>query len=159
MEELLAALWAELLGVARVGRHDNFFDLGGHSLLATRLVSRVRSVLGVELSLRSLFEHPTVAGVAGLVSGASRADEVPRAGARPAALPLSFAQQRLWFVEQLEGGSYTVPLALRLAGPLDVSALARRWRTSSRGTRRCARCSRRWRGWRRSRSRRRRTLR
>ena len=124
VEELLAELWRDLLGVARVGRHDNFFDLGGHSLLATRLVSRVRSVLGVALSLRSLFERPTVAGLAGLVSGASRTAETPLvAAARPAALPLSYAQQRLWFVEQLEGGSYTVPLGLRLTGWLDVGAL------------------------------------
>ncbi|HUE47981.1 MAG TPA: condensation domain-containing protein, partial [Steroidobacteraceae bacterium] len=124
VEELLAELWRDLLGVARVGRHDNFFDLGGHSLLATRLVSRVRSVLGVALALRSLFERPTVAGLAGLVSGASRAEDAPLvAGARPAVLPLSYAQQRLWFVEQLEGGSYTVPLGLRLTGRLDVEAL------------------------------------
>ena len=125
VEELLAALWAELLGIARVGRHDNFFDLGGHSLLATRLVSRVRSGLGVELALRSVFEHPSLMGLAGVVSGAGpAAGEALRPGPRPASLPLSFAQQRLWFLEQLEGGSsYTVPMALRLAGPLDVAAL------------------------------------
>ncbi len=127
VEELLAALWAELLGRDRVGRHDNFFDLGGHSLLATRLVSRVRGVLGVELALRSVFEHPSLAGLAHMVSGAETASgEALRAGPRPAALPLSFAQQRLWFLEQLEGGSsYTVPMALRLTGPLDAAALAR----------------------------------
>ena len=126
VEELLAALWAELLGRDRVGRHDNFFDLGGHSLLATRLVSRVRGVLGVELALRSVFEHPSLAGLAHMVSGAETASgEALRAGPRPAALPLSFAQQRLWFLEQLEGGSsYTVPMALRLTGPLDAAALA-----------------------------------
>ena len=125
VEELLAALWAELLGIARVGRHDNFFDLGGHSLLATRLVSRVRGGLGVELALRSVFEHPSLMGLAGVVSGAGpAAGEALRPGPRPASLPLSFAQQRLWFLEQLEGGSsYTVPMALRLAGPLDAAAL------------------------------------
>jgi acyl carrier protein len=127
IEELLAGLWSELLGVERIGRHDNFFELGGHSLLATRVVSRLRGVLGIELPLRSLFEAPTVAGLASLVSGASSsAGPALVAGERPAVLPLSYAQQRLWFMEQLEGGaSYAVPLALRLEGALDTVALGR----------------------------------
>src|SRR6202035_342361 len=125
VEELLAGLWVELLGLERVGRHDNFFDLGGHSLLATRLVSRLRRVLGVELGLRRLFEAPTVAGLAVAGVGSPATSQAPLcAQERPAVLPLSHAQQRLWFMEQLEGGaSCTVPLALRLEGPLDVGAL------------------------------------
>ncbi|HYM27183.1 MAG TPA: condensation domain-containing protein, partial [Steroidobacteraceae bacterium] len=125
VEELLAGIWSELLGVERVGRQDSFFDLGGHSLLATRLVSRVRAVLGVELALRSVFEQPSLAALAEAVSGAqATAGAAVAAGPRPAWVPLSFAQQRLWFLEQLEGGSsYTVPMALRLSGALEVGAL------------------------------------
>jgi amino acid adenylation domain-containing protein len=128
VEDLLAGIWEEVLGVSRVGLRDNFFELGGHSLLATQVVSRVRSVFGVELPLRALFEAATLGELARRVAGAAASEgEVVRAGPRPVDVPLSFAQQRLWFLDQLEGeaASYTVPLALRLRGVLEVAALER----------------------------------
>jgi amino acid adenylation domain-containing protein len=128
-EEVLAAVWAEVLRVERVGAHDGFFELGGHSLLATRVVSRVREVFGVELPLRTLFESPTVAGLADAVEALRRAGEPPLSPVVPidrtGALQLSFAQERLWFIDRMEPGSplYNVPAALRLSGALDAAAL------------------------------------
>ncbi|TDQ50729.1 non-ribosomal peptide synthetase [Actinorugispora endophytica] len=123
-EEVLCGLFAEVLGVDRVGADDDFFGLGGHSLLATRLVSRARTALSAELAIRDLFEAPTPAGLAPRVRRAEPARPAPAAAERPRELPLSHAQQRLWVVQQMEGASaaYNFPLVLRLRGPLDTDA-------------------------------------
>ncbi len=127
-EDLVAEIWGQVLGVERIGIHDNFFQLGGHSLLATQVVSRIREAFEVEIPLRNIFEAPTVAGLAenidvsrGTGLKAPPIVPVPRDGE----LPLSFAQQRLWFIDQLEPGSsvYNFPAAVRLKGPLNLKAL------------------------------------
>ncbi len=130
LEELIAGIWSEVLGVERLGVRDDFFELGGHSLLATQVISRLRTALKMDVSLRTLFESPTVAGLASQIESARRAargySESPIAPApRDLRLPLSFAQQRLWFIDQLEPGSaaYNIPEIFRLEGPLDVDAL------------------------------------
>src|SRR5437660_12439357 len=124
-EEWLGGRVAEVLGVERVGIDDDFFALGGHSLLATRLISRIRSSLDVEVSIRSLFEARTVCALVDCLRDAAAGRAGLRAVARPAEVPLSFAQRRLWFLDRLEGGraAYTMPLAVRLRGALDVAAL------------------------------------
>ncbi|MET0645248.1 MAG: amino acid adenylation domain-containing protein, partial [Pyrinomonadaceae bacterium] len=130
-EEVLAAVWEHVLGVERVGRDDDFFELGGHSLLATRVISRVREAFRVELPLRALFEAPTLGGLSGRVesllrSGAGRDEDLPLAPRqRGEAAPLSFAQQRLWFLDQLTPGSnaYNIPVGFQLSGTLNALAL------------------------------------
>ena len=128
VEEALVGIWSEVLRVEQVGIHDNFFELGGHSLLATQVVSRVRQVLQCEVPLRSLFERPTVAGLAEQLEGKSESSSVLPAVvavSREQALPLSFAQQRLWLIDQLESNpaAYNIYAALKLRGELQLKAL------------------------------------
>ncbi|MCY1035330.1 amino acid adenylation domain-containing protein [Corallococcus sp. BB11-1] len=135
-EALLAALWTSLLGLPHVGPHENFFALGGHSLMAMRLLSRVREATGVTLGLKTLFEAATLATLAERIDAARSA--LPSASARPLApvpregpLPLSFAQQRLWFIAQLDpvSAAYHIPGALHLTGDVDVPLLERCFNT------------------------------
>ncbi|RKH42398.1 amino acid adenylation domain-containing protein, partial [Corallococcus llansteffanensis] len=128
LEVQLAAIWAEVLRVPQVGVKDDFFALGGHSLLATQVVSRIRAEVGVELPLRALFEASTVEALAKRLENVERTRApVLTSVSRAAPLPLSFAQQRLWFIDQLEPGTalYNVPIAVRLEGDLDTAALER----------------------------------
>ncbi|HVR99922.1 MAG TPA: amino acid adenylation domain-containing protein [Thermoanaerobaculia bacterium] len=135
-EDLLAGIWAEVLGRDRVGMHENFFEIGGHSLLATQVVSRIRELFGLELPLQRLFEAPTVADLAAAVEAARRSARgleapplvrMPREAREEGGLPLSFAQQRLWFLDQFAPGSpvYNIPAAVRLTGEVDPALLAR----------------------------------
>ncbi|BBA33066.1 putative linear pentadecapeptide gramicidin synthetase LgrB [Methylocaldum marinum] len=130
-EELLAGIWAELFGHERVGRHDDFFALGGHSLRAIQVVSRVRETLGLELPVRHLFEHPTLADLAAALDATRHTPTTALPPLTPVSrhqpLRLAFAQERLWFLDQLEGPSatYTIPGGLELHGPLEVAALRR----------------------------------
>jgi amino acid adenylation domain-containing protein len=130
VEELLTGIWSEILKVPQVSIHDNFFELGGHSLLATKIVSRIREVFQVEIGLRALFSAPTVAGVAGHIETALRDEQATQIApiqsvSRDRPLPLSFAQQRLWFIDQMEPGNvaYNIPAAVRFRGQLDVKVL------------------------------------
>jgi amino acid adenylation domain-containing protein len=131
-EEVVAGIWCELLQVSDVSVHDDFFELGGHSLLATQVVSRLRSTLEVEVPLRAFFKDPTVAGLADNVERIRRtAQGIPAPPlvkvVRDGHLPTSFAQQRLWFFDQMEPGNlfYNLPNAIRLHGNLDEAALRR----------------------------------
>jgi amino acid adenylation domain-containing protein len=128
-EELLVAVWSQVLGVEQIGVNDSFFDLGGHSLLAIQLTSRIRDAFGVDIPVSFLFEHPVISALAARISSMITAGDnmkvapirrIPGAGAAP----LSFAQQRLWFFDQMEPGSpaYNVPRAYRLEGKMDLSA-------------------------------------
>ncbi|HEY2360447.1 MAG TPA: amino acid adenylation domain-containing protein [Candidatus Angelobacter sp.] len=127
-ERMLAEVWAELLQVEQVGRRDNFFTLGGHSLLAARVVTRIRQRLDVAMTVGDLFAQPVLADLAHRLQGAARV-ELPAIlrGDRGRRLPLSFAQQRLWFLAQIEeaGQAYHVPIGLHLKGELDAGALRR----------------------------------
>ena len=129
VEETLAAIFAEVLKTASVGAHDGFFELGGHSLLATQAVTRIRGAFGVELPLRVLFDAPSPAELAARITGSLRGSALPPLVAVPRdrKLRLSFAQERLWLVDQIDPGNpaYNVPEPLRLVGPLDVAAFER----------------------------------
>ncbi|MFF7527472.1 condensation domain-containing protein, partial [Streptomyces pseudovenezuelae] len=126
-EELVADIWAQLLGLDQVGATDNFFELGGHSLLATQVMSRVRELFGVNLPLATMFDRPTVSGLATALDAVVPGAREPQWSvvSRDEPLPLSFAQQRLWFLDQLEPGSveYNLPLYLPWDEELDVEAL------------------------------------
>jgi amino acid adenylation domain-containing protein len=131
VQEILAGIWSQVLKTERVGIDDNFFELGGHSLLATQVISRIRDVFQHQLPLRVMFEQPTVAALAQVIEQERTTApqfQLPAIGSvsRNGRLPLSFAQQRLWFLEQLEPGSplYNCPGAAHLRGKLDVEALA-----------------------------------
>ncbi|HJT58662.1 MAG TPA: amino acid adenylation domain-containing protein, partial [Ktedonobacteraceae bacterium] len=132
IEEVLVEIWEEVLKVGQVGIQDNFFSLGGHSLLATQVISRLRKMLQIEVPLRNLFEAPTIADFVEHVNRAMRPGprvELPPLlpASRTGELPLSFAQQRLWFLDQLEPGSvsYNIPVAVRLSGALNIEAFER----------------------------------
>ncbi len=130
IEQMLAGIWAEVLGLEKVGLHNNFFELGGHSLLATRVISRVQQVFQQELPLHRLFEQPTIARLAREIEKVTQdslgveTKTIERIS-RSQELPLSFAQQRLWFLAQLEPNNpfYNIPAAVRLEGQLNLSAL------------------------------------
>ncbi|MEE1751122.1 condensation domain-containing protein, partial [Streptomyces sp. SP18CS02] len=134
-EVVLCGLFADVLGIDEVGADESFLLLGGHSLLAARLISRIRRTFGVEIGIRELFRDPTAAGLARALDGAEQAPPALLPADRPAALPLSYAQQRIWFLDRTEapgagraaasGSTYNVPLALRLRGTLDSDALRR----------------------------------
>jgi amino acid adenylation domain-containing protein len=129
IENRIAAMWRQVLGIGEIGVHDNFFELGGHSLLATQLIARVRDTFKVELPLRRMFETPTIAGLSEMIAATESSalsaaiPAIPRDGH----LPLSFAQQRLWFLDQLDPGSplYNNPAAVRMSGQLNVAAMER----------------------------------
>jgi amino acid adenylation domain-containing protein len=130
VEEVIGGIWSEVLGVEEVGLSENFFDIGGHSLLATQVVSRMREALNVEVELRAIFEEPTLEGLSRVVE-----DKMARTGgaqwkkiepvSREGKLRLSYGQQRLWFLDQMEPGNafYNVPSGVRLQGELDEKAL------------------------------------
>ncbi|MEY9946724.1 amino acid adenylation domain-containing protein [Kitasatospora sp. GAS1066B] len=127
VEQAVAASWSEVLGIDTIGVHDNFFHLGGHSLLATQVTSRLRRTLGVELPVRALFTAPTPAQLAAVIEELESAEtsRITPAARDRGPLPLSFAQQRLWFLDQLDPAraEYLIPFALRITGPLDTDAL------------------------------------
>ncbi len=131
-ETALTHIWGEILGIDRIGMDDNFFALGGHSLLATQIISRIRRTMAVDIGVRAFFETPTVADMARAIDELLRSEEdatyatiPPLVRSQP--LLLSYGQERLWFLDQLEGGqnTYNIPFALRLQGKLEVAALAR----------------------------------
>ena len=134
IEETLVTIWSDILGVQPIGIHDNFFELGGHSLLLTQVMSRCRKAFSIKIPLQSLFQKPTIAELAEIIAQSQaqsqQQDDVAQYQAIPRCqnrdnLPLSFAQQRLWLLDRLEPNSafYNVPVAVRLKGNLNVSAL------------------------------------
>ncbi|HEY7768733.1 amino acid adenylation domain-containing protein, partial [Longimicrobium sp.] len=131
-EEVVAGIWAEVLGVERVGADDQFFELGGHSLVATRVAARVRGVFGIELPLRTVFERSVLSDLSAEIdrlrgTGAASSEGAIAPVAREGDLPVTFAQERMWFVDALDPGSpvYAIPFSYHVAGRLDLDALRR----------------------------------
>ncbi|PJN92273.1 condensation domain-containing protein, partial [Bacillus sp. mrc49] len=124
-EEIVSDLFAEVLGLSRVGIDDSFFNLGGHSLLASTLMARIRDTFGVEIGIGKLFETPTVSGLVKQLSNGRSARLPVKKAQRPKQVPLSFAQRRLWFLHSLEGPSppYNIPLVVEMSGEIDTGAL------------------------------------
>jgi amino acid adenylation domain-containing protein len=126
-EERISKIFSEVLGIEQIGLDESFFHLGGHSLNAILVISRLRRAFQVDIPLRSLFETPTVAGLAGKIDAVSRRVSEPTLGpmARDGAVALSFAQQRLWFLDQLQPGNdaFNIVAAVRIEGPLDINTL------------------------------------
>src|SRR5205085_2085044 len=129
-EEIIASIWAEVLRLKRPGIHDHFFELGGQSLLASQVIARIRNVFRIEIPLRAVFEAPTIAGLAARVEQDLTTESSLQAlpllqSEKPGRIPLSFAQQRLWFLDQMEPGAttYSLRMIVRLKGRLDVTAL------------------------------------
>lgn len=132
IEQQLAQIWSELLGREQISIHDNFFELGGHSLLATQVISRVNTAFGAELPILPIFKHPTIAALADFIQTDLQQEQsgIPSVKIEPVSrtdkLPLSFAQARLWFLDQLNGSiAYNLPIALAFRGNLQVKALYR----------------------------------
>ena len=128
IEQTLVDIWQNILHLNQIGIHDNFFELGGHSLLATQMVVRVKRILNVELPLQQLFKTPTIAELAHFLGKAEQKIHIPlMPHTRPDRIPLSFAQQRLWFLDRLEPGNsfYNIPQAIHLNGELNIAALTR----------------------------------
>ncbi len=126
-EKALAAIWQELLGVAQVGKNDNFFEIGGHSLLAVKLVSRIRTAFEKQLNVKDIFQYPRLEHLANWIEHeGNREIETITVSERPERIPLSFTQERLWFIDRLQGSTaYHIPAILRIKGTLDTDALAK----------------------------------
>jgi amino acid adenylation domain-containing protein len=125
-EQMLVTIWEKLLNADRIGIYDNFFDLGGHSLLATRTVSAIRKELEIEIAIKDLFIYPTIAKLSKYLQGQARGSALPsiEVQERPERIPLSFSQERLWFIDQLEGSvQYHIPQVLRLRGNLNKETI------------------------------------
>jgi len=130
MEESIGSIWSEILGIPVIGIHDNFFDLGGHSLMATQVISRICTMIGQDISIITIFKQPTIASLADHIESYSKTGDfkalpIIKQTRQSDAIPLSFAQQRLWFLNQLEPGSafYNIPAAWHITGILDIKAL------------------------------------
>ncbi len=125
IEELLANIWTKTLKLEKVGVTDNFFHIGGHSLLAGQIASQIKKIFGAEISLRRIFENPTIKSLAKQIKSNKTEAKKPKKLSRPNLIPLSFAQKRLWFLAQIDGESavYNVPSVLRLRGEIDIFAL------------------------------------
>ncbi|WP_345027225.1 amino acid adenylation domain-containing protein, partial [Flavivirga jejuensis] len=132
IEEALVRIWQDLLGVEQVGVHDNFFELGGHSLLATRLVAMIRTKMNLEVQIRTIFTHCTISELTILISKTEKGTTLPEIvfQKKTGKIPLSFSQERLWFIDQLEGSlQYHMPIVLRLEGAVDKNILEKSFRT------------------------------